>query len=109
MKLGVIHNINPDSIDEYLGFQSYRGEGSWLAVAMFDGEPDLYDCDGPEAQAEIERYYLDGYDRKPDTLAFYHLRRGEMKDHNSAEFHAEMLDREEEMHAFINKINKEKS
>ena len=79
------------------------------AVAMFDGEPDLYDCDGPEAQAEIERYYLDGYDRKPDTLAFYYLRRGEMKDHNSAEFHAEMLDREEEMHAFINKINNEKS
>lgn len=62
----------PDQV--YQGFSGVQPDAEVIAIALFDGDSDLYAVDPTaieQAKAEINRYYKEGYDRGPDKLTVY--------------------------------------
>lgn len=75
----------PDRVYEAFRPLTYTDSGinqEVIAIALFDGDNDLYSVDPkriPLAESEIVRMYVDDYDRPPSRLDIYTL------DHASAE------------------------
>lgn len=64
----------------YNHFSPYRPNiSNKIAIAMFDGEPDLYSVDPFAHEAaiveSINKHYVDDYDRVPDSLTIYRTSR----------------------------------
>ena len=63
----------PDRV--YRGFGTMQNEAKVFAVAVFDGDNDLYAVDEAanldKVADEIDRLYRDDYDRGPSHLQFY--------------------------------------
>lgn len=59
----------------YNGFSFYQGKTGRMAIAVFDGEPTLYDIDdGADLAAvddEIRRKYRDDLSREPERITYY--------------------------------------
>ena len=75
MHLRVI-NEHGSTMARYEGFQEYTGKSEWLAIVSFDGERDLYDCDGPLARKEIIRMYMDDFGREPESILILNKNNG---------------------------------
>lgn len=63
---------------DYAGFSHWdgmAGKTDRIAIAVFDGEANLFAVDNGVALAdvrgEIERYYRDDFDRGPERIDFY--------------------------------------
>lgn len=61
--------------EEYKGFSPYRAGDRYIAIATFDGEPDIYTHDAgaglADVDSEIRRKYRDDYSREPESLVHY--------------------------------------
>ena len=61
--------------ETYNGFSPYKAGAEQIAIATFDGEPELYAIDDgaylPAVDAEIKRKYRDDYSREPELVVYY--------------------------------------
>lgn len=63
-----------DNEKSYDGFEHWTPAAKGMAIAVFDGDAELYAVDPDNlatATEEIVRYYVDAYDRGPSILTFY--------------------------------------
>jgi hypothetical protein len=57
--------------EEFCGFDYKTQDAPLLAIAIFDGDVDIYGCDDVTCRPEIERMYQVDYSRQPESLSFY--------------------------------------
>jgi hypothetical protein len=75
----IMYNVTCDDVvlASYTGFSVHKGKTGRIAIAIFDGETDLYDVDDganlSTVDHEIRRKYRDDYSREPERIMFYGL------------------------------------